>query len=212
MIFYNDSISNYILFKKFILILSWFFHIRSPRRLISFKEWLSNKYNFDITKLRPRPAEPYYWIGNVSLHNYLRSGIQCYGSHNAGLFTTGGYLEWRYPKELIIDLETFKFNLVFPRRFFLFYKWVNICVIIGIEPCLYVNESISNILQIKICDLQHSVYFHLCSKKIDFLFEWDLIRYDCGVKNIESVYVGNYIYMFHVFAPNIGIANSRKNF
>jgi len=38
MVFYNDSISNYILFKKLILLISWFFKLRSPNRLISFKE------------------------------------------------------------------------------------------------------------------------------------------------------------------------------
>jgi len=37
LVFYNDSVSNFILVKKFTLVTNWFYNLRNPRRLFSFK-------------------------------------------------------------------------------------------------------------------------------------------------------------------------------
>lgn len=38
--FYNDSVSNFILVKKFMMVIQWFRSLRISKRLQSFKEWL----------------------------------------------------------------------------------------------------------------------------------------------------------------------------
>jgi len=38
MVFYNDSVANFILAKKFLIIITWFYACRSARRLMTFKQ------------------------------------------------------------------------------------------------------------------------------------------------------------------------------
>lgn len=47
-IFYNDLVSNFILCKKFNLVSSWFFNVRSSSRVLSFADWLCGRYNIDV--------------------------------------------------------------------------------------------------------------------------------------------------------------------
>jgi len=44
MAFYNDSVSNFILIKKFKMIIRWYSFLRNPKRMFSFRKWLSDKW------------------------------------------------------------------------------------------------------------------------------------------------------------------------
>lgn len=44
LVFYNDFISKFILLKKYILIITWYYNIRSNKRLFKFKDWFKDKF------------------------------------------------------------------------------------------------------------------------------------------------------------------------
>lgn len=46
-IFYNDLVSEYILFRKFSYVFLWFINTRKAKRLVSFNDWFSTKFNLN---------------------------------------------------------------------------------------------------------------------------------------------------------------------
>lgn len=144
MVFYNDSISNYILFKKLILVISWFFRLRSPNRLLSFKEWLSIKFNSTCNQLGTvRTLNLFSMIDTTFLTYYMRQGLKFYFSHNNGLEFAGGYLDIQYPKNFSIDVSDFLLEpLKTKKRLRFFFKWMTLCIIIVLEQLRNVDDWI----------------------------------------------------------------------
>lgn len=81
-IFYNDLIANYILVRKFSLVLMWFLNVRSAPRVISFSKWLRSHYS--LTTKNFNLYKDFAQILN-SNNNNLYKGISLFFSRNVAV-------------------------------------------------------------------------------------------------------------------------------
>jgi small subunit ribosomal protein S2 len=76
LVFYNETVSNYILYYKFKLILFWFLNVRRVKRLVSFNDWLFSKsvfkkfekfnfYNFSFYNIFSKSLEIFYSLNGL---------------------------------------------------------------------------------------------------------------------------------------------------
>lgn len=88
--FYNDSVANFILVKKFKNIVRWYTKIRISSRIMSFKLWLKAKWSVDNyiisnnknNVIKNNVENPFFY---VNVQYYLSKGIDFYFSRNYGL-------------------------------------------------------------------------------------------------------------------------------
>lgn len=106
LIFYNDSVANFILIKKFTLVTNWFYSLRSYKRLITFKNWLLNKWIRNSSVIKPKSKQ---LINNNQYHfyllKYIQYGVNFFFSKNIGLEDQSGYLSISLPNTPIIDFD-----------------------------------------------------------------------------------------------------------
>lgn len=76
LVFYNETVSNYILYYKFKLIIFWFLNVRRVKRLVSFNDWLFSKstykkfdkfnfYNFSFYNIFWKSMEIFYSLNSL---------------------------------------------------------------------------------------------------------------------------------------------------
>lgn len=92
LVFYNDSVANFILGKKFLRVISWFYSSRRAARLPSFKKWVLQKWSIN-GKIAPKQAPlatRHDFRLNSNKYRYL--GMNFLLSRNVGFNTQSGYL------------------------------------------------------------------------------------------------------------------------
>lgn len=80
LILYNDLMSNYILSRKFSMVLMWFLNVRSVSRIVSFSNWVKAYYT--ITRKEILTAAKSLQIISVSTYNNLYKGISLFLAKN----------------------------------------------------------------------------------------------------------------------------------
>lgn len=118
LVFYNDSVSNFILFKKFGVITSWFLKLRRFKRLVSFKEWLLLKWkriNFKFKK------DVFKFGKFFNLPLFVWFGYYFYFSKNICLDHQSGYFNISYPAKFKM-YEGYELESVF---------YLNLCVLLS---------------------------------------------------------------------------------
>lgn len=80
LILYNDLMSNYILSRKFSMVLMWFLNVRSVSRIVSFSNWIRSYYT--ITRKEILTPAKSLQIVSVSTYNNLYKGISLFLSKN----------------------------------------------------------------------------------------------------------------------------------
>lgn len=94
--FLYDSVSNFILIKKFKLIVRWYLYIREPKRLLSFKKWLFRKWsnsNYLLSNFSINRKSSFFDI-NKGLWNIFFLSSDLYFSRNYGLDFSFGYFNF----------------------------------------------------------------------------------------------------------------------
>jgi len=94
--FYNDSVANFILAKKFKNIIRWYTKVRVADRIILFKKWLAQKWFTDKYELKNIVQRKYLIKENpfffANSQRYLSKSIDFYFSKNYGLDNINGYV------------------------------------------------------------------------------------------------------------------------
>lgn len=107
-VFYNDLVCNFILYKKFTLISSWYSNIRVSSRLVAFNEWVLHRY-----------GRSDYNIKNVLTFNYKFTNKF---TKNLSLYLSSDFWKDSYQESLDfsnnIDIKPMLSKL-FPRFFFI---------------------------------------------------------------------------------------------
>lgn len=83
LILYNDLMSNYILSRKFSMVLMWFLNVRSVSRIATFSNWIKSYYT--ITRKETLTPAKSLQIVTVSTYNNLYKGISLFLSKNYAL-------------------------------------------------------------------------------------------------------------------------------
>lgn len=94
--FYNDSVANFILAKKFKNIIRWYTKVRVADRILSFKKWLAHKWFTDKYAIKNIIQKKYLLQENpfflANSQRYLSKSIDFYFSKNYGLDHVNGYV------------------------------------------------------------------------------------------------------------------------
>ena len=115
--FLHDSVANFILMKKFKIVLSWFYSVRSYERLMSFKKWIWRKYMDSYQKITPVVNKDLtFFLRKLKLSKYVRFGTSFFLT----MFKSG------YSKRTFIDFTTYfkQVSTCWPYFWNLLYKWV----------------------------------------------------------------------------------------
>lgn len=131
--FYNDSVANFILAKKFKNIIRWYTKIRSAERILSFKSWLYNKWFSDRYSILKQNLSTKKLVSNslfyANAQKYLSRGIDFYFSRNYGLDYRSGYVAITDKTEPSISTFGIFFKHSIHKQAWILYKLISLVAI-----------------------------------------------------------------------------------
>lgn len=112
--------------KKFSLISSWFYTVRSYKRLISFKNWLLTKFVSNQNRIQPKILKTQLsdTLFRLHLNKYVWFGTNFFFSKNYGLDHQSGYLTICYKDDNLLDASNLTY--IFYKRIRNLYKLLSL--------------------------------------------------------------------------------------
>jgi len=114
-IFYNDLISNYVLLRKYTVVLMWFVNIRSVSRILEFSSWLKNYYLYTKKSLNHFRDFSSFIPSNI---DNLSKGLGIFFSKNLASELTFGQLDI-FAGSIFVEILQSSIDSLFRRRLLL---------------------------------------------------------------------------------------------